>query len=136
MVENITKVALAACLFLVFLIVSLFVRMMYLKDRGQNAILKSIGFSNRSLYLQYMAKTVFSLSAGILAGNLLVLSVGDRLTGKILSLIGVSGVHFVRNPIFTYFLVPFAMLLSAVFATIIGVKGLSRMNIAEFLKEE
>lgn len=136
MVENITKVALAACLFLVLLIVSLFVRMMYLKDRGQNAILKSIGFSNRSLYLQYMAKTVFSLSAGILAGNLLVLSVGDRLTGKILSLIGVSGVHFVRNPIFTYFLVPFAMLLSAVFATIIGVKGLSRMNIAEFLKEE
>lgn len=136
MVENITKVALVASLFLIFLIVSLFVRMMYLKDRGQNAILKAIGFSNRSLFLQYMTKSIFSLGVGILAGNILVWGIGDRLTKVILSLIGVHGVQFIRDPIFTYLLVPFAMLLSAIFATTVGVKGLGRMNIARFLKEE
>ena len=136
MVENITKVALAASIFLIFLIVSLFVRMIYLKDRGQNAILRAIGFNNRSIYLQYITKMIFTLVIGILVGNILVWSVGDRLIEAILSLIGVHGVHFVRNPIFTYLFIPISMLLSAIFATIIGIQGLNRLNISQFLKEE
>lgn len=136
LVERITKVAFIASVFLIFLIVSLFIRMMYLKDRGQNAILKAIGFNNRSLYLQYMIKILFSLGLGILLGNFLVWSIGDQLMEGILSLIGVYGVDFVRNPIFISLLVPLAMVLSAIFATMIGVKGLREMNIAQFLKEE
>ena len=136
MVESINKVALSISLFLVFLIVSLFVRMMYLKDRGQNAILKAIGFSNRSLYLQYITKTIFSLWAGILLGNILVWTVGDRIAEGTLSLIGVHGVNFIRNPMFNYVFVPVATLLAAVFATSIGVKGMGKMNISRFLKEE
>lgn len=136
MVENITKVALAASIFLIFLIVSLFVRMIYLKDRGQNSILRAIGFNNRSIYLQYITKMIFTLVIGILVGNILVWSVGDRLIEVILSLIGVHGVHFVRNIIFTYLFVPILMLLSAIFATIIGIQGLNRLNISQYLKEE
>ena len=136
MVESISKVALVASLFLVFLIVSLFVRMIYLKDRGQNAVLKAIGFNNCSLYLQYMIKTIFSLIACILFGNILVLSIGDRLAAEILSVTCVHGIHFIRNPIFTYLFIPFSMLLAAMFATAIGVKGMRKMNIALFLKEE
>lgn len=136
MVESITRAAFAASLFLIFLIVSLFARMMYLKDRGQNAVLKAVGFSNRGLYLQYLIKTICSLAAGILAGNLLVWSAGDRFTQAILSLIGIHGVRFVRDPVFTFLVVPVAMLLPAVLATMIGIRGLNRMSIARFLKEE
>ena len=110
--------------------------MIYLKDRGQNAILRAIGFNNRSIYLQYITKMIFTLVIGILVGNILVWSVGDRLIEAILSLIGVHGVHFVRNPIFTYLFIPISMLLSAIFATIIGIQGLNRLNISQFLKEE
>ncbi len=66
----------------------------------------------------------------------MVWSVGDRITQGTLSLIGVHGVNFIRNPIFTYSFVPFATLLAAVFATSIGVKGMNKMNISRFLKEE
>ena len=107
--------------------------MMYLKDRGQNAILKAIGFSNRSIYLQYITKTIFSLGAGILPGNILVWSVGDRIAQGTLALIAVHGVNFIRNPIFTYIFVPFATLLATVFATSLGVKGMNKMNIYRYI---
>jgi len=83
-----------------------------------------------------MIKIIFSLIAGILFGNILVLSIGDRLAAGILSVTGVHGIHFIRNPIFTYLFIPFSMLSAATFATAIGVKGMRKMNIALFLKEE
>lgn len=63
-----TLIALVISLFLIFLIVGLFVRMMYLKDRGQNAILKALGFNRRDLYLYYRIKILFSLLVGLLIG--------------------------------------------------------------------
>ena len=68
--------------------------------------------------------------------NILVWSVGDRIAQGTLSLIGVHGVNFIRNPIFTYIFVTFTTLLAAVFTTSIGVKGMNEMNISRFLKEE
>lgn len=50
--------------------------------------------------------------------------------------LGVHRVNFVRNPTFNYIFVPVATLLAAVFATSIGVKGMGKMNISRFLKEE
>ena len=83
-----------------------------------------------------MIKIIFSLIAGILFGNILVLSIGDRLSAGILFVTGVHGIHFIRNPIFTYLFIPFSMLSAATFATAIGVKGMRKMNSALFLKEE
>lgn len=131
-----TLIALVISLFLIFLIVGLFVRMMYLKDRGQNAILKALGFNRRDLYLYYRIKILFSLLVGLLIGYFLIWTVGDKLMQMVLSFIGVYGVHFVRQGFLMYLLLPFLIFISAFLATNIGVKGLKEMNIADFLKEE
>lgn len=131
-----TLIALVISLFLIFLIVGLFVRMMYLKDRGQNAILKALGFNHRDLYLYYRIKILFSLLVGLLIGYFLIWTVGDKLMQMVLSFIGVYGVHFVRQGFLMYLLLPFLIFISAFLATNIGVKGLKEMNIADFLKEE
>lgn len=131
-----TLIALVISLFLIFLIVGLFVRMMYLKDRGQNAILKALGFNRRDLYLYYRIKILFSLLVGLLIGYFLIWTVGDKLMQMVLSFIGVYGVHFVRQGFLMYLLLPFLIFISAFLAINIGVKGLKEMNIADFLKEE
>ncbi|MDO4793201.1 MAG: ABC transporter permease [Filifactor alocis] len=136
MVEIITWVAFASCILLIFLIVILFIRMLYLKDLGQNALLKSIGFSDRELRRQYLIKTGTVLVLGMILGNLLSWSVGDRLGSAVLSMIGVHGVEFIRNPLFSYLFVPFVLLFSSLIAVRFGIGGLNRIDIAQSLKED
>lgn len=76
------------------------------------------------------------LLVGLLLGNLLAITVGDGLAGGILSMIGVSGIEFVRDPLFTYLLVPIAMLFTTFVATYLGLNGLKTMDVSQLLKEE
>lgn len=136
MVQTITWVAFTASVFLIFLITTLFIRMLYLKDQGQNALLKAIGFTNRDIYRQYVIKAAIILALGLLIGNLLAVTLGDWLGAALLSMIGISGIDFIRNPLFTYLLVPLAMLLSTFLATYLGIRGLKTTNISQLLKED
>ncbi len=136
MVKRITSVAFFASILLIFLIAFLFVKMLYLKDLGQNALLKAIGFTNREIRNQYFLKSAIILAVGLLIGNLLSVTLGDSMGSGILSLIGIAGVRFVRNPLFIYFIVPLAMLFSTMLATHLGISGLQHIDIAQWLKED
>lgn len=136
MIKTITGIACTASVFLVFLIVTLFIRMIYLKDAGQNALLKSIGFSSRDIRRQYLGETGILLTIGILAGNLLSWIAGDTLGSKILSLLGMHGVRFIKNPVFSYISVPAMLMLAALSAVYFGIRGLQHIHIAQLLKED
>lgn len=136
MVKRITGIALIACIFLIFLIVSLFTGMLYLKDQGQNALLKAVGFTGREIRRQYHIKIALISLTGLLLGNALILSLGDFLGAGLLSLIGVRGVRFLRDPLFSYLFVPFILLLSSFSATAFGIRGLRKIRAAQLLKED
>ena len=136
MVNKITWVSFFASVLLIFLIVTLFTRMLYLKDLSQNALLKSIGYDSRYIVNQYLIKIGTVIIFGIFIGNLIILSIGDLLASKILSLIGIHGVEFVRNPIFSYIFVPFVLISFTVIAVNFGIKGLKYIDIAQSLKED
>lgn len=136
MVGIITWLAFGASLFLVFLIGILFIRMIYLKDQGEIALLKALGFTNAFIQGQYLMRAGLVLLVGLLLGNLLAITVGDGLAGGILSMIGVSGIDFVRDPLFTYLLVPIAMLFTTFIATYLGLNELKTMDVSQLLKEE
>lgn len=136
MVKMIHYLAFATSLFLIFLIVALFIKMISQKAISENALLRALGFTTAQIRRQFYLKTAILLAVGIMCGNLLSISLGDSLGRGILSLIGVAGIQFVRNIFFTYLLIPLAMLLSALAATRLGIAGLEKNNIAQSLKEE
>lgn len=135
-IGTVTRIAFVAATLLVFLIVSLFTRLLFLRDQSRNALLRAVGFTNRDLRRQYIAKSVLVLCLGLLLGNLITFTIGDRLGSGILSLIGVHGIQFVRAPFLSLVAIPLALLGSAVLATRFGVSGLKKMNLALLLKEE
>lgn len=136
MTAMISKAAFLASILLVFLITFLFMHMLYLKDFGQNALLKSIGFSNRFLYLQYLFKASFILVLGCILGYLLSFTIGEWLGTSILDLIGVSGVHFVKDYRVLIGIVPPVLWLTTISATMLGVWGVKDLDISQWMKEE
>lgn len=136
MVRIITQIAFGLSVFLIFLITTLFVRMLYVKDASQNALLKALGFTNAEIRKSYLIKSALILLLGLSIGNLLTVILGDKIGAAALSLIGIFGVKFVRSGLFSYLLVPLSMLVTTLSATYFGVAGLSKMNIAHWLKEE
>lgn len=136
MVRRISQIAFVSSLFLIFLIVVLFTRMLYVKDKSQHALLKSLGFTNRAIRHQYFIKIGLVLIAALLIGNLLSLTAGDRLGSMILSMIGIHGVQFVKTPLLSYLLIPLALSASVLSAVTFGIRSLKHMNIAQLLKED
>lgn len=136
MVGRISQIAFIAALVLIFLITVLFTRMLYFKDQSQHALLRSFGFTNKTLRYQYFIKIGSILAGALLIGYLLSLTAGDLLGSAILSMIGVHGVRFVRDPFFAYLITPLALFTAVLFAVRFGVSGLKHMNIAQLLKED
>lgn len=136
MVSAISWWAFAGAIFLILLITSLFVRMLYIKDLSQTALLKAIGFSNKEIQVQYMATSAFVLILGLLIGNLLAVTAGNSLASALLSMIGVSGVTFIQNPFINLLLVPLVLLAASLLATKIAVSDLHHFNISQLLKED
>lgn len=136
MIRMMTWLAFGVAITLVFIITLLFIRMIYLKDQSENALMKALGFTNTYLYHQYFLKAGLVLFISLILGNVLAMTLGDSLAAGVLSAIGVSGVQFIREPMFIYLLVPVTMLISTMSATYLGLKGLKSMNVAQILKEE
>ena len=135
-VYNITCLGFFASLFLIFTITVLFIRMLYLKDSGENALLKSIGFTNKDIYIQYFIKSALILSFGLILGNVFSLTIGDKLASGILNVIGIANVQFLKDTLFSYVSVPISMIIITTLATYLGARGLNKMNISQILKED
>lgn len=136
LIRSITWIAISASLLLIFCIVSLFVRMIFKKDLGENALLKALGFTNRQIRNQYFIKISVLLAVGLGLGILLSLSFGETLASWLLSLIGVHGIRFLIDPVFTYFMIPVLLLTSAGIGVRFGCAGLEQNEIAQALKED
>lgn len=136
MVKTIAWISLGACSLLIFLIVTLFMRMLYLKDLEQIALLKSIGFTDRNIRKQYLIRTSVLLIIGLCTGTTLSRSVTDRLGAAFLSMIGIHGVQFIRDPAFSYLAIPVILFICAISATYLGLAGLNNIDIAQLLKED
>ena len=128
--------AFAGTIFLVFLITGLFIRMLFVKDLGQTALLKALGFSNREIQGQYMISSAMILLISLLLGNILVLTFGNHLGAAILSFIGIAGVSFIQNPLFNLILAPFILVLTTLLATKLAISDLGHLNISQLLKED
>lgn len=135
MIASISWWAFVGTIFLVFLITGLFIRMLYLKDLSQTALLKALGFSNREIQAQYLLSSAIICIISLLLGNLFALTIGNQLGATILSFIGVAGVSFIQNPVFNLLLIPLTLLITSLLATKLAISDLQLLKISDLLKE-
>lgn len=98
--QTIQEIRMAACLAVVaavlvmFVVVSLFTRLLVAKDRCDISLRKAIGFTGRDIkevyLLRYLPVLLAGILAGILSGNLL----GGKLVGLFLKTLGATGFRF------------------------------------------
>jgi putative ABC transport system permease protein len=127
--------ALVVALTLTMLITLLFMRMLVAKDRYAIAVMKAFGFTNSDIKAQYMARSVFVLSVGIVLGILLANTLGEALAGMVIASFGASSFSFVVNPLAAYPGASLLMIVSVLMATILGTLDAGKIKVSENIRE-
>ncbi|MBD8005649.1 ABC transporter permease [Bacillus norwichensis] len=137
-IDSIRKASFASivvALMITVLVTLLFMKMLLAKDRYSIAVMKSFGFTNFDITVQYIARSVFILLVGVVFGTLLANTLGEMLAGAVISSFGASTFKFVVDPLSAYLLSPLMMICSVIIATIIGTLGAGQIKIAQNMKE-
>ncbi|MFO7681012.1 MAG: ABC transporter permease [Chloroflexota bacterium] len=127
--------AVGVALMIALLVTLLFMRMLVSKDRYAIAVMKALGFTNSDIRAQYVARSVFVLSLGIIFGTLLANTLGEALTGAVIASFGAASFEFVVNPLFAYLFSPLLLTAVTLSATIFGTLDAGQIKIAENMKE-
>ncbi|HBU11166.1 MAG TPA: ABC transporter permease [Clostridiales bacterium] len=127
------SIAIAALL--TALVTLLFLKMLVTKDRYPIAILKSMGFTARSIGRQYMLRAAIVFVLGVLVGTVLANTLGEYVGVALMSSFGASTFHFEINPLFAYVFSPLLLALCVYVATLLGSADIRRVKISEHIKE-
>ncbi|TQR16261.1 ABC transporter permease [Psychrobacillus soli] len=134
-VEKASTASVAVALIITVLVTLLFMKMLVVKDRHSIAVMKSFGFTNADIRVQYISRSIIVLIVGIVVGTLLANTLGEVLAGAMISLFGASSFTFVVNPLSVYLLSPLLMVCAVLIATIIGTSNAGKIKISEHIKE-
>ena len=133
-VETAAYVAIAVSILNTILITVLFMKMLIAKDRPAIAVMKSLGFNNADMKVQYISRALFVLSIGIVVGTVLANTLGEMLAGAMIASFGANAFTFAIDPITAYIVCPLLMLVAVVIATIGGTAGAGRIQISQHIK--
>lgn len=126
--------AIVVALIITVLVTLLFMKMLVAKDRYSIAVMKSLGFTNSDITMQYVARSVFVLIVGIVLGTILANTLGEALASAAISSFGASMFKFVVDPLSAYLLCPLIIICLVLIATIIGTSRAGQIKIYENMK--
>lgn len=133
-VKKAANIAFIVALFITGLVSLLFMKLLVVKDSRDSATLKSIGFTNRDIAMQYVIRGVFILTAGMLTGSLLANTLGETIVALIFTFVGIEEFVFISHP-FIYAGFPILMLLVTLLAVKLGTRKVRKITIMEHIKE-
>jgi putative ABC transport system permease protein len=117
------------------LITLLFMRMLVRRDRYPIAVMKAFGFTNADVRKQYVARSVFILTVGMLLGMVLANTLGENLAAALIASFGAASFTFVVNPLESYLILPLLMVAAVLAATAFGTRDAGKISISENIKE-
>lgn len=91
------RVSFVTALGILFIVVVLFLRLVIEQERKDSALKKALGFTAGAICTEYRKKAAGFSIAGILAGMVLGVFLGERVAGLLLSSLGASGFRFVLD---------------------------------------
>ncbi len=101
---------LAVVLIINGLITVLMMKSFLTKERGEIALLKSMGFSNRAVRGYHTSRILILLLTSIIVGTILSNILAPVVGGPIFGMMGASHVKMVTNPLLAYLIFPLILL--------------------------
>lgn len=124
-------VATGTAVVIIFVVVTLFMRLIVERNRYSVSLQKALGFTNESIKRAYMVKGLLSAGAGGFVGLLLGGILGEELCGIILHSLGAEGFQFVVAWEKVLLLIPAISLLTAAAAIWIGILEIKKVKAFE-----
>jgi putative ABC transport system permease protein len=134
-IQKASYAAIAAAAVLTVLVTLLFMKMLVVKDRRPIAILKSLGFTSRDVRRQFMTRSMAVAALGVVIGVVLANTLGELVGGALISSLGATTFHFVVDPVHAYLVAPALIGVCVWAATLLGVRGVRKLEISEHIKE-
>lgn len=127
------KVTFVTALGILFIVVLLFLRLVVEQERRDSALKKALGFTAGAICVEYRKRAVIYSLAGIFAGMLLGIFLGERVAGLFLSSLGASGFRFVLDDAWIFLRTFAAALLVSIAAVQAALWEIKRIQAREAL---
>lgn len=134
-IKNASIISKIISVLIVFLVVSLFVRMLIAKDNREISIMAALGVKKEKIQKQYLYRVLIIFFISVILGLLLSNVLGSYMIVLFLSSLGVTSFKFLDNYIITYLLNPLLLLAVTVLSAFISSKEVNTLNIVERIKE-
>jgi len=121
---------------LTFLITLLFNNMLVVKDRRNISILKSLGFTYKSIRNQYTAGTLLIVFVSIIIGMILVNTIGQSVAGFFIQSMGIANFKFIPDLGFVLFITPFCILITVFLGINIAYRSIKIIKVSDYIKGE
>lgn len=113
------------------LITVLMMKVMMAKERGDIALLKSIGFRNHALRSWQISRILMLLAVAIALGTLLSKILGPVTVGLVFDMMGATKVKLCVNPVEAYLIYPLLLLAVTGFAAFLCAGGVKNVDVKE-----
>lgn len=129
-----SKAAIVIALSITLLVTLLFMKLLVAKDRYSIAVMKSLGFTNADIKVQYVSRSLLVVLVGTILGTLLANTIGEILAGLVISSFGASSFTFEIDLLKAYLFVPLLLMCIVLIATVLGTSDAGRIKISENIK--
>lgn len=121
--------------FMAVLITCLFLKMMMAKDAEEIAVLRSLGFSDTHIRVQYMTRMLVVLVLGIVIGTLIANTLGESLVGLMLGMLGAVKIKLESEVLTQYILCSLGLMAVVAFTSVLSLAKMKDASIAKMMEE-
>ena len=109
----------------------LMVKSFILKEKGEIAMLKSIGFKNSSIILWQTIRMGIVMVMSTILGTLLANPITTATSGKVFEFMGASQIKFVINPLEVYIIYPLLILFFVIVTSFLSTLQIRKITVSE-----
>ena len=117
----------------IIVVMILLMRLVIRRERGESSLKKAFGFTARDISSDYVKTLIFYLLAGLSAGILSGMVLGQRLAGFLFSFMGAEGLDFVFDPLSAFVIVPALIILSVFSGAALSLREIKNIKAFECL---
>ena len=128
MMDGVTGLLLPIIILIDILVAVLMEKSFLTKERGEIAMLKSIGFKNRSIILWQTLRIAIVMIAAVLLSVALADPIGKLATGGIFQMMGAKNIIFDIDILKTFIICPAIVLAATVFSVFLTALGIRKVN--------
>ena len=126
--DSVTSLLLPIIILIDILVAVLMEKSFLTKERGEIAMLKAIGFKNRSIILWQTLRIGIVMLAAVLFSVALASPIGKLATGGIFRMMGAKNIIFDTDVLKTYIIYPSIVLAATVFSVFLTAIGIRKVN--------